>query len=144
MKSRSLTLSQYQCLSEFRYHVRRYLHFNENAARSVGMEPRQQEVLLVLKGLPVGVRPRVGVVAERLHIRHHSAVELVKRLAERGYLRRRRDSRDRREVLLQLTASGERVLQNLSAEHHEELHKEAVVLQRSLKRVLQSCPRGSR
>jgi DNA-binding MarR family transcriptional regulator len=139
MKNRSLTLSQYQCLSEFRFYIRRYLSFNERSARSIGMEPRQQEVLLVLKGLPEGARPRVGFVAERLHIRHHSAVELIKRLTQRGYVRRQRDGRDRREVLLQLTPSGERVLRNLSAEHHDEWHREAAALQRSLKRVLRVC-----
>jgi len=138
MKNRSLTLAQYQCLSEFRFYIRRYLSFNERCARSIGMEPRQQEVLLVLKGLPEGARPRVGFVAESLHIRHHSAVELIKRLTQRGYVRRQRDGRDRREVLLQLTPSGERVLRNLSAEHYDELHREAAELHRSLKRVLRT------
>jgi DNA-binding MarR family transcriptional regulator len=142
MKNRSLTLTQYQCLSEFRYHIRRYLHFNERVARSSGMEPRQHEVLLLLKGLPEDMRPCVRSVADRLQIRHHSAVELVKRLTQRGYLRRKRGE-DRREVMLRLTASGERQLNSL-AENYAEGHKEAVALQRALKRVLQVCQAARR
>lgn len=135
MKSRSLTLTQYRCLSEFRYCIRRYLHYCERAARSIGLEPRQHEVLLVLKGLPDDVRPCVSSVAERLQIRHHSAVELVKRLARRGYLDRRRGL-DKREVLLRLTRRGERKLSTLCEEHYADWHDEATALHRSLKRVL--------
>ena len=80
--------------------------------------------MLALKGLPKDVRPRIGELAERLQIQHHSTVELVNRLANGGYVRRRREGPDRREVLLTLTAKGENVLQELSLHHKSELRKQ--------------------
>src|SRR5882757_7440036 len=117
MRSRLLTLGEYQRLAEIRHQIRRYLHAGEMAARMLGLEPRQHQMLLAIKGMPAGVRPNVGEVAERLQIEHHSAVELVNRLAAAGYVRREHESGDRREVLLVLTAKGSRVLGEL-AEHH--------------------------
>ena len=46
------TLSEYQSLAEFRYQLRCFLHFSEQAARSVGLEPQQHQLLLTIKGLP--------------------------------------------------------------------------------------------
>src|SRR5713226_1037334 len=115
-----LTLSDYQSLAELRYQIRRYVHFSEQVARAAGLEPRQHQLMLALKGLPRGVRPRVGELAERLQIQHHSAVELVNRLAAGGLVRRR-VGQDRREVLLALTPKGERVLRELSLHHKGEL-----------------------
>src|SRR4051812_25363245 len=113
----SLTLSDHQALAELRYQIRRFLHFSEEAARTAGLEPRQHQLMLALKGLPKDVRPRIGELAERLQIQHHSTVELVNRLANGGYVRRRREGPDRREVLLALTPKGENVLQELSLHH---------------------------
>src|SRR5438270_8856855 len=116
-----LTLPDYQTLAELRYQIRLFLHFSEEAARSAGLEPRQHQLMLALKGLPKGVRPRIGELAERLQIQHHSTVELVNRLSDRGFVRRRRGGEDRREVLLSLTPKGERVLRDLSLYHRQEL-----------------------
>lgn len=129
----NLTLADYESLAELRYQVRRFLHFSEQAARSAGLEPRQHQLLLALKGLPKNVRPRIGELAERLQIQHHSAVELVNRLAAGGYVRRRRGGNDRREVLLLLMPKGERVLRELSIHHKEELRQQGPKLVRALK-----------
>ena len=118
---KSLTLADYESLAELRYQIRRFLHFSEQAAREAGLEPRQHQLMLTLKGLPKGTRPRIGELAERLQIQHHSTVELVNRLAAGGYVRRHRGGEDRREVLLSLTAKGERVLRELSLHHKAEL-----------------------
>jgi Voltage gated chloride channel len=83
--------------------------------------------MLALKGLPTGVRPRIGEVAERLQIQHHNAVELVNRLSTGGYVQRRRSGPDLREVLLSLTAKGEKVLRELSVHHKAELRTRACV-----------------
>src|SRR6476661_9729191 len=96
---KQLTLSDYQSLAELRYQIRRFQHFSEEIARSAGLEPRQHQLMLALKGLPDGVRPRVAELAERLKIQHHSTVELVNRLSAGGYIRRHRGDEDRREVL---------------------------------------------
>src|SRR5258705_6539292 len=117
MRSRLPTLGEYQSLAEIRHQIRRYLHAGEIAARALGLEPRQHQMLLAIQGMPPRVRPNVGEVAERLQIEHHSAVELLNRLAAAGYVRRERENGDRREVLLALTAKGSRILAEL-AEHH--------------------------
>lgn len=126
----------YRAMAEFRYQVRRFLRFSEHAARDAGLEPQQYLLMLAVKGLPDDSRPRIGDVAERLQIQHHSTVELVDRLAKRGFVRRRRAEADRREVLLELTPRGERVLQELALHHRAALREAGPELMTSLKRVL--------
>lgn len=135
---KALTPRDYKSLADLRYHIRRFLHFSELAVRGLGLEPRQHQLMLALKGLPRGTRPRIGELAERLQIRHHSTVELVNRLATRGYVQRQKGENDRREVLLTLTSKGERVLRKLSLHHRAELRKEGPALFGSLRRVLRS------
>ena len=132
-----LTLSDYQSLAELRYQIRRYVHFSEQVARAAGLEPRQHQLMLALKGLPKGIRPRVGEMAERLQIQHHSTVELVNRLSAGGYIRRHRAGDDRREVLLALTPKGEKVLRELSLHHRSELRTQGPALVAALKRAMQ-------
>jgi DNA-binding MarR family transcriptional regulator len=133
---RSLTVADYQSLAELRYQIRRFLHFSEQVARSAGLEPRQHQLLLAVKGLPHGVRPRIAELAERLKIQHHSTVELANRLAAGGYIRRQRGGKDRREVLLNLTPKGEKVLQEMALHHWEELRMSGPALIASLSRVI--------
>ena len=118
----------YQLLAEFRYLLARFLAFSTEAARAAGLAPRQHQALLAIKGYPGGAQVTVGDLAERLGIRHHSAVGLVDRLVESGYLVRRVDDRDRRRAILLLTPSGEKALAALSAAHREELHRIAPLL----------------
>jgi DNA-binding MarR family transcriptional regulator len=112
----------------------------------LGLEPRQHQMLLAIQGMPTGVRPNVGEVAERLQIEHHSAVELVNRLAAAGYVRREHESEDRREVLLVLTAKGSRVLGEL-AEHHcwelgEGAQRLSVAVRKAVRKALRATVRG--
>jgi len=127
-----IQLSQYRALAEFRHQIRRFLHFSEQAARRAGLEPQQHQFLLALKGLPTDAVRSVGQVAERLQIQHHSAVELLNRLEERGLAVRERSSVDRREVLIDLTAKGEKLLRALSLHHRAELKSAAPALVRAL------------
>ena len=136
----TLTLSDYASLAELRYQIRCFLSFSEQAARAAGLEPRQHQLMLSLKGLPQGARPTIGEVAERLQIQHHSAVELVNRLSAAGYVRRHRGGEDRREVLLTLTPRGEKMLCDLSLHHRAELRSTAPALASALSKVV----RGSR
>jgi DNA-binding MarR family transcriptional regulator len=140
----NLALSDYQSLAELRYQIRRFLRFSEQAARKAGMEPRQHQLLLAIKGLPGEERPRVAVLAERLQLEHHSTVELANRLAQRGYIRRRRDRDDRREVLLGLTPKAENLLQRLSLDHRQELRKAGPELMKALRSVLDTRQRRTR
>jgi DNA-binding MarR family transcriptional regulator len=134
---RALTSEDYKALAELRYQIRRFLHFSEQASRGAGLEPRQHQLMLALKGLPIGARPRIRELAERLQIRHHSAVELVNRLSAAGHVRRHRAGEDRREVLLSLTPSGEKVLRDLSLYHRAELQVQGPALISALKRTIQ-------
>ncbi len=136
MKHRLIS-ADYESLAEMRYQIRRYLHFSEEASRAAGLEPRQYQLLLAIKGLPKGVRPRIGELAERLQIQHHSTVELVNRLAKGGYVRRHRDGGDRREVLLALTPRGETVLRKLFLHHRSELRLRGPALVAALRRAVQ-------
>ena len=95
-----------------------------------------RSLLLSLKGLPPNVRPKIAEVAERLQIQHHSAVELVNRLEAGGFVRRQRGSEDRREVHLQLTPKGEKVLRELSLHHRSELRSQGPALLESLEQLV--------
>ena len=126
----------YVTLAEFRYRIRRFLRFSEDAARTAGLEPQQHQLLLTVRGLPSGAEPTVGELAERLQIRHHSVVELIDRLEERGLVARHRSERDRRNVLVALTGPGEQVLEALTVRHRAELESEAPELLRVLTSLL--------
>lgn len=141
---RSLNSIDYQSLAELRHQIRRFLHFSEQNARQAGLEPRQHQLMLALKGLPPGRRPRVAEIAERLQIQHHSAVELVNRLADGGLVKRHRGTQDRREVLLSLTPKGEKVLRELSLQHKAELRNAGPALVKALRQVTSGSGNGSR
>jgi len=132
----TLTPSDYRSLAELRYQIRLFMHFSEQAVRDAGLNPGQHQLMLGLKGLPPDLRPSVGELAKRLRLRHHSTVELVNRLASRGYVRRQRGETDRREVLLSLTVKGEKVLNELSLHHMAELRKAGPALINALRRVI--------
>jgi DNA-binding MarR family transcriptional regulator len=124
--------SEYRALAEFRYQLRRFMRFSEEAARAVGLEPQQHQLLLALKGLPEGRTATVGELAERLQIQHHSTVELIDRMVERGLLVRSRDGSDQRRVIIGLTPYGDEVLRKLSLLHHEQLRSTGPALVRTM------------
>lgn len=127
-----ISLAEFQALAEFRYQLRRFLRFSEEAARAVGLEPQQHQLLLALKGLPGERMATVGELAERLQIQHHSTVELIDRMVERNLLERSRDEKDQRRVIITLTQYGEEVLRKLSLLHHAELRSTGPALVRTL------------
>src|SRR5438046_7415909 len=108
-------LGDYRALAEFRYELRRYLALSDHAARSVGLHPGQYRFLLMLKGLPDGIEPTIGNLAGRLGLRHHSTVELVDRLENRGFIYRARKERQRSVVLVRMAPQGERLLRTTVA-----------------------------
>jgi DNA-binding MarR family transcriptional regulator len=133
----SITGSDYEALAEFRYQIRKFLHFSETAARASGIEPQQHQLLLAIRGLEgPGEPPSIGALAERLQIQHHSAVELVDRLVERGLVARSRDPSDRRQVLIHLTPRGESELEKLTAYHLAELRTNGPALVKALEAVV--------
>jgi DNA-binding MarR family transcriptional regulator len=133
---KKLTLSDYQALAEFRYQIRRFLHFSEQVVKNAGLERGQYQLMLAIKGMPPGVRPRIRELANRMQVRHHSAVELVNRLEAGGFVHRTRAEDDRREVLLALTPKGEKVLAELALHHHDELRSAGPDLVTALRRIM--------
>ena len=134
--NQEISLTEYQALAEFRYQLRRFLRFSEQVTREMGLEPQQHQLLLALKGLPEGRNATVGDLAERLQLRHHSTVELIDRLAERGLIERSRDEADQRRVLINLTPYGEEVLKKLSVLHRTELQSTGPALVRALNELI--------
>ena len=133
---KDLSLSEYQALAEFRRQVRGFLHFSEKQVRDRGLEPQQHQLLLAIKGLPKGVKPTIRELADRLLLKHHSTVELVDRLARRGYVSRISGSEDHRQVLVRLTPAGSSVLRGLSLAHHQELESAGPALAEALGRLM--------
>lgn len=133
-----IPLQDYQALAEFRYQIRRYIRFAEQAARAVGVEPQHHQLLLTVKGMPEGKRATVGEIAERLQIQHHSTVELIDRLVERGLVLRQRDEEDQRRVLISLTTQGEEILHQLSQLAVAELRMTGPALVKALNTLVNS------
>jgi len=135
-----MTHRDYRALSEFRYQIRRFLHFSEEAARGEGLEPQQHQMLLAVQALDDPEAPTVGQLAEHLVLKHHSAVGLVDRLEGHGLVARIRGEGDRRQVRVRLTADGAEKLRRLSAMHQDELQHTGPLLVEALDRIIQTAP----
>ena len=120
-KSSSLTKTDFEALSEFRYQLRRFLRFSEEAAQAEGLTPLQYQLLLQIKGFPGRDWANVGELAERLQARHHGVVALITRCETAGLVRRAPGVADKRQVEVRLTAKGEKSLVRLAQLHRDEL-----------------------
>jgi DNA-binding MarR family transcriptional regulator len=131
-KASKITPAHYRSLATFRYALRKFLRFSEEAAAAAGVTPAQHQAMLSIKGFPGRDRITIGELAERLQIKHHSAVGLADRLVAENYVRRVPGRTDRRKVYLTVTAKGEAILQALSAMHREQLRRIGPQLNRLL------------
>lgn len=122
-KPQALRKAQYETLAAFRYALRRFIHFSETAAATVGITPQHHQALLAIKGFPGRDCVTVGELAERLQLRHHSVVGLVDRLVVEKFVVRSPSTEDRRRVLIRLTPRGEKTLEKVSAMHREQLKR---------------------
>ena len=131
-------MNDYQALAEFRYHIRRFLHFSEQIARVSEIEPQHHQLLLAARGFTgdPGEGPTIGYLAERLQIRHHSAVELIDRMVSHGLVERLQSQRDRRQVIISLTRYGDRILKKLSADHIHQLRETGPALVAALQSIV--------
>lgn len=116
-----MTKKDYETLAAFRYQLRKFFNFSERAAESHGLASQQYLALLSIEGFPGRDFVTVGELADRLQIVHHSAVGLVNRLQNKGWVKRVPDEGDRRKILVKLTRSGLIKLEKLAAIHHQEL-----------------------
>jgi len=136
--AKSMSPTEFRALAEFRYQIRHFLNASEQAARAAGLEPQQYLFLLAVRGLPAGREATIRELAERMQLRHHSAVEMVNRLEQAQLLRRERSSADRRQVILHLTPRGDKILSRLAGQRIAELRTAAPALVRALTAAIRS------
>jgi DNA-binding MarR family transcriptional regulator len=135
MKNSRLIKAQYETLAAFRYALRQFIRFSESAAQTAGITPQQHQALLAIKGYPGRESVTVSELAERLQLRHHSAVGLIDRLVTEKLVSRATSVQDRRQVFVQLTRRGERVIERLSFAHGKELKRLGPEINLLLKRL---------
>ena len=91
-----LTKADYELLAAFRYALRKFVGFSENAAIANGVSPQQYQTLLAIEGFPGRNWVTIGELAEQMRIAHHSAVGMVDRMEGLGLLKRASSEQDRR------------------------------------------------
>lgn len=128
-------MRDYETLAQFRYLLRQFATFSEQAAERARLTPQQHQALLAIRGFPGREQITVGELAERLGLKHHSAVGLVDRLESAALVKRVMHPEDRRRVLIELTPRAQQVLATLSLAHREELRKLAPLLRALLRRI---------
>lgn len=121
MTSSSLSKKDFEALSHFRYQLRRFLRFSEEATHRHGITHLQYQLLLHIRGFPGREWATVSELAERLQAHHHGVVSLISRCEKLGLVTRQVGRSDRRAVEVHLTREGNKVLNELAAQHREEL-----------------------
>jgi DNA-binding MarR family transcriptional regulator len=137
-----ITPAEYRALAELRYRIRHFLREGDAKARAVGLEPQQYLMLLAIRGLPEGSEATIQTLAERLALKHHSAVELIDRLETHGYVRRTRSRDDRRRVFVTLLPRGERLLELVAQNRISELRTSGEVLVGAIEALLERKQHG--
>ena len=127
-------------MAEFRYCLRRFLSFSEVVSEAAGISAQQYQLLQVVASVPAGQESSISYVAERMMLRHNSAVELVDRAERSGLVRRVADESDHRRSLLEITERGGEVLAQLVEEHLAELDTEGPEMIRALQRLIGARP----
>jgi DNA-binding MarR family transcriptional regulator len=120
MRRTTLNDRDYERLARFRYALRRFLRFSEEAARRAGVSPAQYQLMLFVRSFRSRL-PDIADLAERMQVSHNSAVELIDRSVAAGLLARGRDPFDGRRVRIRLTSLGARRLERLVREHYARL-----------------------
>jgi DNA-binding MarR family transcriptional regulator len=130
-------------LADFRFELRSFLHFSECAAVEAGLQPQQHQLLLQVAGAPRKTAVTIAYAAERLGLKHNSAVELVDRSEREGLLERKADVDDRRRAILRVTRKGRLVLGRLAGKHAKELNELAPRLTKALKHISLNARRSN-
>ncbi|HMD97518.1 MAG TPA: MarR family transcriptional regulator [Terriglobia bacterium] len=105
----------------FRYQLRRFLRFSEQAARASGLTPQQHQLLLGVAGYTGRGWATISELSEFLQARHNAVAGLVERSAGRGLLRKEPGAGDRRFVRVFPTEKGLAILEKLASLHRQEL-----------------------
>jgi DNA-binding MarR family transcriptional regulator len=127
-------------LALFRYRLRCFLRFSEQAARECGLTPQQHQLLLGVAGYTGNGWATVSDLAEFLQERHNAVVGLVERAARKGLVQKKPSAADRRFVRVSLTPRGKQLLHRLAKMHRQEL----IRLQETLLGVMAAAGRTKR
>ena len=136
--AKEITTAEYQALAEMRYRIRKFVGEGDAVARAAGLEPQQYLLLLALRGLPEGEEATIRTLADRLALKHHSAVELIDRLEAHAYVRRSRSRDDRRRVLVSLLPRGEKLLEQVARDRISELRSSGAALANAISALLEN------
>lgn len=132
----AIAAADYRALAEWRYRIRHFLGEGDAAARKAGLEPQQYLLLLALRGLPRGSEATIRTLAERLALKHNSAVERIDRLEARGFVHRHRSAKDGRCVLVSLLPPGKRLVEMVARQRITELRADGAALVNALDALL--------
>ena len=127
-------LALYEGLAGFRFALRKFLAFSEVVTRAAGVTPWQYQAMLAIRTHPAGAIV-IRELADQMLLQHHGAVQLVDRLCKAGLARRAHSPKDRRSVVVLLTAKGARLLARLALAHRDELMRQESLLAESLARL---------
>jgi DNA-binding MarR family transcriptional regulator len=133
-----ITTAEYRALAELRHRIRKFVGEGDAVARAAGLEPQQYLLLLALRGLPEGEEATIRTLADRMALKHHSAVELIDRLEMHGYVRRSRSRDDRRRVLVALLPRGEKLLEQVARDRIGELRASGAALVNAISALLEN------
>jgi DNA-binding MarR family transcriptional regulator len=138
LMAREISTAEYRALAELRYLIRKFVREGDAVARAAGLEPQQYLLLLAIRGLPDNEEATIRALADQLALKHHSAVELIDRLAAHGYVRRSRSRDDRRRVLVSLLPRGEKLLEQVARHRIGELRASGTALVNAISALLES------
>lgn len=119
--ARPLSKRDFESLSDFRYHLRRFLRASEDLIHAEGITPLQYQLLLHIKGFAGREWATVGELAERLQAAPHGTAALITRCEEAGLVERRPSDTDARQVEVHLSKKGDHLVALLAALHQSEL-----------------------
>ncbi|MFH5183287.1 MarR family winged helix-turn-helix transcriptional regulator [Paenibacillus sp. TAB 01] len=128
MEQEHLPKHIYEQLAFFRYRIRKFIRFSEEAARSKGLTPQSHQLMLSIMGFPERNYATPKELAERLQITPHACVELIQRCEEQGMVQRCPNRQDRRSILISLTEKGMGILEELSEIHVDELKRAGLLV----------------
>lgn len=123
-------------IAEFRFGLRRFLSFSETASEELGVPAQQYQLIQVVAAVPSDRAATISYIAERMLLRHNSAVELVDRAEKSGLVRRVTDDSDHRRSVVDITEQAEAVLSQLVSRHLAELQSEGPALVCALQKII--------
>jgi len=121
--NKPLSKEVYESLAEFRYQLRKFLHFSDSEAKKCGVTPQQHQMLLAIMGFPGRDYATPRELSERLQITHHACVGLIDRCEQSNLVSRKQNPADGRSVLIEVTEEGRGILEKLSEIHLLEIDR---------------------